>query len=451
MASELQPSYYTSRWTGEEIDRLLEGGNMVITERVDSLAALSSKYPGGQDGYYFANDTKDVYWWDKAAGAWVSLGNLEGPKGETGDVLVPHISEAGFLTWTVEKTAAVPDPLNIIGPVGPTGPTGPVLNPTVSRDGTLSWTVSNTPKAPAPVNIRGPVGPNGPGTGDMLKSTYDPQGRETDVFAFVEDGLQRKSDRNYLRNPYFVPVYDNGKMALPVNQRGVSGAISTPGYFIDMWRLISGTVEITAAGLVLTGTMEQILEVGPDRDFTASVLTSTGVLTARYDKQSKTFSVTASGQTLIAAKLELGPVQTLAHKEGDAWVLNDPPPDPATELAKCQRYYWRNGEHLMNYYYPPCLLAVAGQTGGPVSFANLSNSSVVMRAVPTVRINGVSPGESVTFRDTSTGATVTGTLLEPAVFSNTEQGLSIIILKNTTGTFTIGQVYEAMIERDANL
>jgi len=42
--------------------------------------------------------------------------------------------------------------------------------------------------------------------------------------------------------------------------------------------------------------------------------------------------------TLIAAKLELGPVQTLAHKEGDTWVLNDPPPNKALELAKCQRY-----------------------------------------------------------------------------------------------------------------
>ncbi len=39
-----------------------------------------------------------------------------------------------------------------------------------------------------------------------------------------------------------------------------------------------------------------------------------------------------------AAKLELGPVQTLAHKDGDTWVLNDPPPNKALELAKCQRY-----------------------------------------------------------------------------------------------------------------
>lgn len=38
-----------------------------------------------------------------------------------------------------------------------------------------------------------------------------------------------------------------------------------------------------------------------------------------------------------AAKLEPGPNQTLAHKEGSEWVLNEIP-DYATELAKCQRY-----------------------------------------------------------------------------------------------------------------
>ena len=43
----------------------------------------------------------------------------------------------------------------------------------------------------------------------------------------------------------------------------------------------------------------------------------------------------------FAAKLELGSVSTLAHREGDTWVLNDPPPDKALELAKCQRYYVR--------------------------------------------------------------------------------------------------------------
>lgn len=42
---------------------------------------------------------------------------------------------------------------------------------------------------------------------------------------------------------------------------------------------------------------------------------------------------------LIAAKLELGPTQTLAHREGDKWVLNEVP-DYGEQLRRCQRYYF---------------------------------------------------------------------------------------------------------------
>ena len=42
---------------------------------------------------------------------------------------------------------------------------------------------------------------------------------------------------------------------------------------------------------------------------------------------------------LVAAKLELGSQQTLAHQDAAGnWVLNDPPPDKALELLKCKRY-----------------------------------------------------------------------------------------------------------------
>lgn len=50
--------------------------------------------------------------------------------------------------------------------------------------------------------------------------------------------------------------------------------------------------------------------------------------------------------TPIATKLELGSHQTLAHKEGDVWVLNDPPPNKALELAKCQRYCVKIPKHI---------------------------------------------------------------------------------------------------------
>ena len=48
-----------------------------------------------------------------------------------------------------------------------------------------------------------------------------------------------------------------------------------------------------------------------------------------------------TGNALISAiKLELGPIQTLAHQENGVWVLNDIP-NYAEELAKCQRYFIR--------------------------------------------------------------------------------------------------------------
>lgn len=42
---------------------------------------------------------------------------------------------------------------------------------------------------------------------------------------------------------------------------------------------------------------------------------------------------------IVAAKLEVGNTQTLAHQENGVWVLNDPAPNYQQELAKCQRYY----------------------------------------------------------------------------------------------------------------
>lgn len=44
--------------------------------------------------------------------------------------------------------------------------------------------------------------------------------------------------------------------------------------------------------------------------------------------------------TILAAKLELGPTQTLAHQENGKWVLNEVP-EYGGQLARCQRYFAR--------------------------------------------------------------------------------------------------------------
>ncbi len=150
-----------------------------------------------------------------------------------------------------------------------------------------------------------------------------------------------------------------------INQRGVSGTISTLGYFIDRWKLVDGTVTITDSGLLLNGTIEQILETAPDGTVTASALTTDGIVTADYDAASKTFSITGSGQTFVAAKLEHGPRQTIAYQGTSGnWVFSGPLPNKALELLKCQRYYvspYNNnnfGTMIVGPNYPAQMVAV---------------------------------------------------------------------------------------------
>lgn len=134
-------------------------------------------------------------------------------------------------------------------------------------------------------------------------------------------------------------LLDNWYLGNPVNQRDVSGTISSAGYFLDRWKLVSGSVTIGTDGITLNGTMQQVLETAPVGTVTASALTQAGVgdVVPAYDSASKTVTVTADGKKLVAVKLELGPQQTLAHQEDGVWVLNEIP-DYGEELTKCMRY-----------------------------------------------------------------------------------------------------------------
>lgn len=183
------------------------------------------------------------------------------------------------------------------------------------------------------------------------------------------------SNPNLLDNWYFVGGgSQQGSGQFPINQRGE--ITYTSGYGIDRWKNISsGTITLTENGLHVTTDVEfgfifnQHIEYKKElvgKTMTLSVLIKDlkagGVRSMLGDLVGQIYSdglVTVTGQIMddkelwnvslsnigsqfdaiiVAAKLELGPVQTLAHKEGDQWVLNDPPPNYQQELAKCQRY-----------------------------------------------------------------------------------------------------------------
>ena len=134
-------------------------------------------------------------------------------------------------------------------------------------------------------------------------------------------------------------LLDNWYFGNPVNQRDVSGTISSAGYFLDRWKLVSGSVTINTDVVTLNGTMQQVLETAPVGTVTASALTQDGVgeVVPTYNSATKTVTVTADGKKLVAVKLELGSQQTLAHQENGMWVLNELP-DYGEELTKCMRY-----------------------------------------------------------------------------------------------------------------
>lgn len=140
--------------------------------------------------------------------------------------------------------------------------------------------------------------------------------------------------------PYNPNLLHNWHFPRPVNQRNVNGTISTTGaYFLDRWKLTSGTVTINSDGITLNGTMVQILESAVGAPVVATVLTEAGIseVVPTYSDATKTFTITAQNKKLLGAKLELGSTQTLAHQDGSVWQFNELP-DYGEELAKCQRY-----------------------------------------------------------------------------------------------------------------
>lgn len=146
-------------------------------------------------------------------------------------------------------------------------------------------------------------------------------------------------NRNLLDNAYFVGGgSQQGGGQFPVNQRGQTIYSAANAYCIDRWKLVSGSLSVVSGGITLNGTIVQYLEQAVGGAVTASALLSDGtMLSPSYDDATKTFTLTASGQTIKAVKLELGAVQTLARQENGVWVLNEIP-GFQQELAKCQRF-----------------------------------------------------------------------------------------------------------------
>lgn len=228
-------------------------------------------------------------------------------------------------------------------------------------------------------------------------------------------GVTWACNPNLLQNWYF---------GNPVNQRGQI-SYTGAGYGIDRWKAAATAPNVTTIKdghieLSQNGLIEQLLEEPYSlcgRQITASALLTTGLYTFTTTVPSKEelsaittdtllksayFSVggnnigyiylmhTKAHDTVlrlrafegftvdvIAAKLELGSVQTLVHQDSSgAWVLNEIP-DYAEQLAACQRQL----TPLSSYQCPAVRLGV----NQILFFVPLP---VTMRTLPTIEQNG---------------------------------------------------------------
>ena len=272
----------------------------------------------------------------------------------------------------------------------------------------------------------------------------------------IAEHYRQFCNRNLLDNWYF---------ANSVNQKGQMEYTGS-GYTIDRWRSYGAKVSINDGYISLSTegnpTFCQKSEFDLyDKTLTFSVLlangslcTGTGILasgtawknTTLYEDSSIKLwlqnsdplfntAIDIKGNTpvdMVAAKLEFGSSQTLAHKEGSKWVLNEIP-DYATELAKCQRYFYKTQGA---FEYRGIAINQWYMNNGTIELP------VSMRIKPTCKVfdrHGNAGKISIRNNDESVNG-----ILTP--LSN-----RTLLAYAPDAGFTIGTEYDFAIEADANL
>lgn len=196
-------------------------------------------------------------------------------------------------------------------------------------------------------------------------------------------------------------LLDNWYFGRPVNQRREKNYSTNWGYTIDRWQTSeNSTLTVNNGSVSLTGSyffepLEEIVDALKGKTVTVSLLFATGELEFATgvvpttwvgwssiaknghvglqgigeDSTRLWLLITDDAKNILAAKLELGPTQTLAHKEGDRWVINEVP-DYGEQMRRCQRYYIKydtikaNGyiSNAAKSYYMPIFLPEAMRT-----------------------------------------------------------------------------------------
>ena len=268
-----------------------------------------------------------------------------------------------------------------------------------------------------------------------------------------------KSDTNYQR---IINGQGSGYVKAADVVRGYVGV----GYGIDRWKALTDVVTLTISndGITLHRNggnpwlwSEQIessvVTNFMGKHFTVSVLTTQGLVvldvpsaftseTSITDPTGVSVWLNTSGivligtindsMILIAAKLELGSQQTLAHQDADGnWVLNEVP-DYGEQLRRCQRYFEKTSWNVC--------IAVATTTT-TIDFCGSYYFKVEKRVLPVINVS--TPAQVATIYDTVANVYYTVVEVQQPTASNTKMMAPRIY--DSKGRFVIGRIYQVIV------
>lgn len=187
--------------------RGLETGEAIIQEYVDILEQWRNDLFGtGNTVEQKIRDTGEevIATIGDSVGRFVTehAEELRGPKGTT---FTPNVDADGNISWTNDGGLSNPTPRNIRGAAftydmftpeqlaALTGPRGETITSVERTNGTGSpgtvdtYTITTSENKTYTFQVYN--GSDGDGAGDMLRSVYDPQNKNTDVFGYVDDKI----------------------------------------------------------------------------------------------------------------------------------------------------------------------------------------------------------------------------------------------------------------------
>lgn len=231
--------------------------------------------------------------------------------------------------------------------------------------------------------------------------------------------------------------------------RGYMGA----GYTVDRWKINGGGLRVTSTGLQfdtsyvlfqnldlpisLPNTIATVSYLLADGNVYSGLLTTGYIAVGPYSVTNDNSNIlyinkaTANAPNILAAKLELGPTQTLAHQENGQWVLNEVP-DYGGQLRRCQ---WYAEKTVWNV-----CLAVATTTT-TIEFCGSYYFKVQKRVPPVITV--LTPAQAATIYDTVANVYYTDVeVLQPTAYNAAMMSPKI---QDSKGRFVVGRIYQVII------